>query len=102
MGRFPYLSSRYSSGEQADAETESTRSDRHAPLRVMGDHPYGKSEWMLSYRFMAIGMDGLRDGKERITAVTKESLHKFAICPMCMVGAMFAPHEHLTLMPMTG
>ena len=38
------------------------RPDGHAPLGVMGDHMHGKGEWMASYRYMSMDMDGLRSG----------------------------------------
>lgn len=42
-----------------EAESRSIRPDSYVPLEVMGDHAHGKSEWMLSYRFMAMRMEGL-------------------------------------------
>ncbi len=92
-------------GRHTELDTESTRPDSHAPLGVMGDHAHGKGEWMLSYRFMAMGMGGLRDGTNPI--VTETALHKYAVVPirmnmqMHMLGVMFAPHKNLTLMAMT-
>ena len=87
-----------------DTESESTRPDSHAPLEVMGDHAHGRSEWMLSYRFMAMRMEGLRDGTESISI---DEIHGFTVIPvkmnmqMHMFGAMFAPHDRITLMAMT-
>lgn len=89
---------------EGNAESESTRPDSHAPLGVMGDHPHEKSEWMLSYRFMTMGMEGLRDGTESISL---DEVHDFTVKPvkmsmqMHMFGAMFAPHDRITLMAMT-
>lgn len=91
-------------GEHADSESESARPDSHAPLGVMGDHAHGQSEWMLSYRFMGMGMEGLRDGTESIAL---EDVHGFTVVPvnmsmqMHMFGLMFAPHNRITLMAMT-
>ena len=94
------------------------RADSHAPVGVMGDHMHKAGEWMVSYRYMAMGMDGLRDGtddispEEMVTTVP----NRFAGMPgqpptlriaplemttqMHMVGAMYAPSDWLTLMAM--
>ena len=91
-------------GRNGESESESTRPDSHAPLGVMGDHLHGKSEWMLSYRFMAMGMEGLRDGTK---SISPDEVHGFTVIPthmrmqMHMFGAMFAPHDRITLMAMT-
>ena len=88
----------------ADGE-ESTPPDSHAPLGVMGDHPHGMGEWMMSYRFMALEMEGLRDGTELLTP--DEVLKQFAVTPTHtrmhthIFGMMFAPHNRITLMTMT-
>ena len=34
------------------------RPDAHAPISVMGDHTHGEGEWMLSYRYMTMDMEG--------------------------------------------
>lgn len=84
---------------------ESTRADSHAPIGVMGDHAHGAGEMMFSYRFMGMGMNGLRDGNEPISA--EDALKTYAMVPttmqmqMHMFGAMFAPHDFVTLMAMT-
>ena len=44
---------------QADHQDgETIEADRHAPMGVMGDHLHEKGEWMVSYRFMSMGMEG--------------------------------------------
>lgn len=99
------VSTALADGGHAEPDTKTTRPDSHAPLGVMGDHAHGKGEWMLSYRFMAMRMEGLRDGTEPIS--TQMALHKYAVVPvlmsmqMHMFGAMFAPHDSFTLMAMT-
>ncbi len=83
----------------------STRPDSHAPLGVMEDHAHGAGELMFSYRFMGMTMDGLQDGTDAIS--TEAALHDYAMVPitmqmqMQMFGAMFAPHDRITLMAMT-
>ena len=70
----------------------------------MGDHGHKTGEVMLSYRFMAMDMRGLQSGRE--TLETADVLKDFMVTPtqmgmqMHMLGAMFAPHEKLTLMAM--
>ena len=45
-----------------------TRVDSHAPIGVMGDHLMAAGEWMVSYRFMNMHMDGMRSGTDDITS----------------------------------
>jgi len=83
---------------------ESSRPDAHAPIGVMGDHVHKKGEWMFSYRYMYMGMDGNREGTAAISEA--DVLTQFMITPlqmtmqMHMVGAMFAPSNRVTLMAM--
>ena len=94
-----------SSEEQSADETTSTRPDSHAPFGVMGDHAHDAGELMLSYRFMGMAMDGLLDGTDTIS--TEEALLHYQMVPTTMqmqmhsFGAMFAPHDSVTLMVMT-
>ena len=81
-----------------------SRPDAHAPIGVMGDHMHHKGEWMISYRFMHMHMDGNRKGDSDQS--TADVLADFAVAPldmdmdMHMLGAMYAPMEDLTLMLM--
>ena len=34
------------------------RPDGHAPISVMGDHMHAMGEWMVSYRYMTMDMEG--------------------------------------------
>ena len=92
-------------GEQAKTEIQSARPDSHAPLGVMGDHAHSGGEWMLSYRYMGMSTQNLRDGVDAISA--SDALRHFTVVPvemtmqMHMLGAMFAPHDRVTLMAMT-
>lgn len=82
----------------------SGRPDGHAPISVMGDHTHGRGEWMFSYRYMFMDMDGNRDGTDSLS--TREVLEQFPVTPvemsmeMHMLGAMYAPTDNLTLMVM--
>ena len=94
----------------------SARADSHAPIGVMGDHTHHAGEWMLSYRFMSMDMDGNLKGSSSIDPDTIATLepNRFAGMPgmpptlrivpldmqmeMHMFGAMYAPGDRLTLM----
>ena len=94
-----------SSGETSTNQTTSTRPDRHAPISVMGDHAHSAGELMLSYRFMGMAMEELLDGTA--TVATEDALLDYQMVPTTMqmqmhsFGAMFAPHDSVTLMAMT-
>jgi hypothetical protein len=63
----------------------------------MADHTHEAGEVMLSYRFMQMRMDGLRDGTDRIGA--GDVLQQFPVTPltmpmsMSMIGVMYAPTD---------
>lgn len=91
----------------------------HAPIGVMGDHMHHKDEWMFSYRFMSMEMEGNRSGsssispEEIVTTVPNRLAGQpmqpptLRVAPtkmtmdMHMLGAMYAPTDYLTLMIMT-
>ncbi|MGH1419677.1 MAG: hypothetical protein ACRBCJ_12530 [Hyphomicrobiaceae bacterium] len=97
---------------------KSHRPDSHAPIGVMGDHMHKKGEWMLSYRYMRMEMDGNRIGDDRVspetiaTTVPNRFFGRMGQPPtlrvvptrmtmdMHMFGAMYAPTNNLTLMAM--
>ena len=93
------------SEEQSTDQTTSTRPDSQAPLGVIGDHAHNAGELMLSYRFMGTAMGGLLDGTA--TVATEDALLDYQMVPTTMqmqmhsFGAMFAPHDSVTLMAMT-
>jgi len=76
----------------------------HAPIGVMADHTHHKGGTMLSYRYMRMGMNGLRDDDEGISR--SKVLQDFMVTPtsmdmeMHMFGGMHSPIERLTLMLM--
>lgn len=82
----------------------SHRPDGHAPISVMGDHCHEKGEFMISYRYMYMGMDGAIQAQNNAT--NSEIYTKYMISPqsmamqMQMLGAMYAPTDFLTLMVM--
>lgn len=106
-----------------DGALRPVRADAHAPIGVVGDHMHKQGEWMLSYRFMHMDMDGSLIGTNNVSPnqiaalvpntnpVTTPS-GAIAVPPtlrivparmpmdMHMVGAMYAPIDDLTLMVM--
>jgi len=94
------------------------RADGHAPIGVMGDHVHKKGEWMFSYRYMHMDMDGSRIGTRNVSPQTIVATvpNRFAGMPgqpatlrivplwmtmdMHMLGAMYAPTNDLTIMAM--
>lgn len=82
--------------------------DEHAPIGVMGDHTHKEGEWMFSYRYMTMNMDGNRDDTDRLATseVLRSGSGIYAVAPlemtmeMHMLGAMYAPSDRYTLMVM--
>jgi len=86
----------------------------HGPIGVMGDHIHKKNEWMFSYRFMSMKMDGNRIGssaispEEIVTTIanpnpmppTLRVVPTKMTMDMHMFGAMYAPSDRFTLMIM--
>ena len=80
----------------------------HGPIGVMGDHTHNADEWMFSYRYMAMEMDGNLDGGDSLSVRdiigTMMSPGLYMVAPlsmdmeMHMFGAMYAPSDELTLM----
>jgi len=106
---FSYLAIAHESGPTPDS---------HAPMGVMGDHTHDAGEWMLSYRFMSMSMDGNNQGSDSISAeqIATTIDNPFAGQPMQpptlrvvpvemttrmhMFGLMYAPSDQVTLMLM--
>jgi len=90
------------------------RADSHAPIGVMADHMHKKGEWMLSYRFMRMEMDGNQIGHQEVSPDTIVTTVPNAFAPpptlrivplkmtmdMHMFGVMYAPSDRWTLMAM--
>ncbi len=94
--------------DQDEELSASSRADDHAPIGVMQDHVHGAGEWMVSYRFMRMDMDGNRDGVERVstTDIVDPAGYGFMVAPtemtmeMHMFGFMYAPTDSVTLAAM--
>ena len=92
--------------------------DAHAPIGIMGDHLHKQGEWMMSYRFMRMNMEGNVQGSNDISAeqiattITNPFFGRPGMPPtlrvvptkmttdMHMLGFMYAPSDRVTLMAM--
>lgn len=82
--------------------------DTPAPIGVMGDHLHPQGDWMLSYRYMHMKMEGSLKGSDHISnqQILAPTGENFLITPtemtmdMHMLGVMYAPSDNLTLMAM--
>ena len=89
-----------------ESHNSSSRADAHAPISIMADHTHKQNEWMFSYRYMQMHMEGMRNGTKQLSAsdlfaagytVAPESMDM----DMHMFGLMYAPNDKITLMLMT-
>lgn len=98
---------------------EGPHASEHAPIGVMADHRHKKGEWMVSYRFMSMDMQGNRDGTTPLNAeqIATTVPNRFFGNPMMpptlrvvplqmtmdmhMVGGMYGLSDKITLMAMT-
>ena len=89
-----------------DGNWTATRPDGHAPVSVMGDHMHKMGEWMVSYRYMTMDMEGLLKGSNSVaptmatTGFMTNMLPKTMTMDMHMFGAMHAISDKWTLMGM--
>jgi hypothetical protein len=79
----------------------------YAPIGVMGDHLHEEGEFMLSYRYMRMHMDGNRDGNDSVPISnillprgTYRATPTEMNMQMHMLGGMYAPKSWVTLMVM--
>lgn len=95
----------------ADQTHEHNNHSNHAtgaPIGIMGDHLHPKDDWMVSYRFMQMSMEGnLKNSNDISTAeIVSPTGENFIVAPakmtmaMHMFGIMYAPEDNLTLMAM--
>jgi hypothetical protein len=82
-----------------------SRPDGHAPISVMGDHMHAMGEWMVSYRYMTMDMEGLLKGSDSVSPAgagfkNQDMLPKDMTMDMHMFGAMHAISDQWTLMCM--
>ena len=84
-----------------------SRPDGHAPISVMGDHMHKMGEWMISYRYMTMDMEGLLKGSNSVAPTMMATgfmmpnmLPKTMTMDMHMFGTMHAVSDKWTLMGM--
>jgi hypothetical protein len=78
------------------------------PIGVMGDHLHPQGDWMVSYRYMHMKMEGSLEGSDHISnrQILSPTGKNFLVTPtemtmdMHMLGMMYAPTGNLTLMLM--
>lgn len=77
----------------------------YSPIGVMGGHMHGEGEWMFSYRFKYMDMEGLRKGdkRESLSDNYRNRNGSFAALPrrmtmkMHMLGIMYGVSDDFTL-----
>lgn len=80
------------------------RPDSHGPIGAMGDHTHNEGEFMFSYRFMRMFMEGNRDGTKNLSK--SDVLDDFIVTPtemttqMHMFGFMYGLNQTVTLTAM--
>ncbi len=87
-----------------------SRPDGHAPISVMGDHMHKMGEWMVSYRYMSMDMEGLLKGSSKVSSDSQlgtmmmpgdyDMVPKDMKMDMHMFGTMYAISDKWTLMGM--
>lgn len=98
---------------ERNAKSLHFQSSSHAPIGVMGDHMHKEGEWMVSYRFQRMDMEGNRNGTDRLSVSDVLTFSNpnpgpanLRVVPsqmtmdMHMFGTMYAPTDWLTLMGM--
>ena len=86
-------------------EYSTARPDGHAPISVMADHTHAAGDFMLSYRYMSMEMDGMRSGNDSVSTDDVFAAN-YTVSPtkmtmdMSMFGLMYAPSDKVTLMGM--
>ena len=83
-----------------------SRPDSHAPISVMGDHIHKQGEFMWSYRYMSMSMDGVLNASSDISFETYNSETSYMsyldsmTMTMHMLGGMYAQSDKFTWMLM--
>ena len=80
------------------------RADSHGPIGTMGDHTHNEGEFMFTYKYMRMFMDGNRDGTKRQSK--SDVLRDFFVTPtemttqMHMFSFMYGLNQTVTLTAM--
>jgi hypothetical protein len=75
----------------------------HGPIGAMGEHTHEKGEFMFSYRYMHMFMEGTRNGTNQITNAQARALGGFTVSPesmrmeMHMFSGMYGVNDTLTI-----
>ena len=90
-----------------DGPWSADRPDGHAPISVMGDHMHKMGEWMISYRYMTMDMEGLLKESTSVAPTMMATgfmmpnmLPKTMTMDMHMFGTMHATSDKWTLLGM--
>jgi hypothetical protein len=91
-----------------DAHTGHAGHATPTPIGVMGDHLHPQGDWMVSYRYMHMDMEGSLKGSDHISnkQIISPAGENYLVTPtemtmdMHMLGVMYAPTGNLTLMAM--
>jgi hypothetical protein len=91
-----------------DASADHAGHATPAPIGVMGDHLHPRGDWMVTYRYMHMDMEGSLKGGNHISnrEIISPTGENFMVTPtamsmdMHMLGVMYAPTGNLTLMAM--
>ena len=86
----------------------SEKPNAHGPIGMMGDHTHDKGEFMFTYRYMNMDMDGNRDGTNNVSArdIVSPTGGGFIVTPtdmkmqMHMFSGMYGVNNTLTVMVM--
>jgi Putative MetA-pathway of phenol degradation len=87
--------------ESEDCCEAKSRPDGHAPIGVMGEHRHAEGDWMVSYRFRLMQMDGSLNGSSSVS--DQQVLQNYMVTPtkMTMTGnilsMMYAPDDDVTV-----
>lgn len=96
------------------APAAAPRADSHAPIGVMGDHVHNAGEFMFSYRYMRMEMEGNRIGQSEVSPefIVQNVPNRFdgpenlRVVPldmtmeMHMIGGMYGLTDDITIMAM--
>lgn len=80
------------------------RADSHGPIGAMGDHTHNEGEFMFTYKYMRMFMDGNRDGTNNLSK--SDVLRDFFVTPtemttqMHMFNFMYGLNQTVTLTAM--
>jgi hypothetical protein len=73
----------------------------YPPIGVMGGHRHQEGDWMVSYRFRHMKMEGSLNGSQSVT--NQQVLNRYMVTPTKMtmtghmIGLMYAPNDNVTV-----